>query len=76
MTGALHGTAGVLKEPAPEVVVTGFDGAQPRFQVLFWHAPELAERNRVGHAVAGLTRRDEVTPADPSIVVRADVVGD
>ena len=80
VTGALHGTADVLKEPAPQVVVTGFDGAQPRLQVLFWHAPELAAeraaRNRVGHALAGLTRRDEVTLADPSIVVRADVVGD
>jgi small-conductance mechanosensitive channel len=80
VTGALHGTTDVLKEPAPEVVVTGFDGAQPRLQVLFWHAPELAAeraaRNRVGHALAGLARRDEVTLADPSIVVRADVVGD
>jgi small-conductance mechanosensitive channel len=76
VTGAIHGMAEVLNEPAPEVVVTGFDGAQPCMRVLFWHAPELgaerAARNHVGRTLATLSRRDEVTLADPSIVVRSD----
>ncbi len=79
VTGAIHDMADVLTEPAPEVVVQGFDGAQPRLRVLFWHGPELAAeraaRHRVGRALADLTRRDEVVLADPSVVVRSDAAG-
>jgi small-conductance mechanosensitive channel len=80
MTGAIQGVAEVLNEPAPEVVVTGFEGAQPCLRVLFWHAPELAAeraaRNHVGRALADLTRRDEITLADPSIMVRSETADD
>lgn len=80
VTGAVHDMPDVLTEPAPEVVVHGFEGAQPRLRVLFWHSPELsaerAARHRVGRALADLTRREDITLADPSLVVRSDSAGD
>ena len=80
VTGAVHELPDVLTEPAPEVVVDGFDGAQPRLRVLFWHGPELSAersaRHRVGRAITDLSRRDTVSLADPSIVVRSDAAGD
>ena len=80
VTGAVHEMVEVLNEPAPEVVVDRFDGAQPRLRVLFWHGPDLsaerAARNKVGRTLAGLTGRYEVVLADPSMVVRVEPPGD
>lgn len=80
VTGAVARLSTVLTEPASEVVVKEFDGAQPRMSVLFWHPPELAAeraaRHHVGRALADLSRDAEIVLADQSIVVRAEATGD
>ena len=80
VTGAVARIPAVLTEPATEVVVAGFDGAQPQLTVLFWHAPELAAeraaRHHVGRALTDLSRNAEIVLADPSIVVRAEAADD
>jgi small-conductance mechanosensitive channel len=44
---ALDGLDGVLQNPAPEVVSTGFGDSSLDLAVLFWHGPSIAEKRRV-----------------------------
>jgi small-conductance mechanosensitive channel len=64
----------VLDEPPPEVVITGFDGANTSITILYWHGPELwAERvasDRVGQTVLGLLAAEDFALSDPGIVVK------
>jgi len=63
----------VLEDPAPDVVVSGFDGAHPCMKVLFWHAPEFAAerraRDRVCHALVAALEGSELALADPAVHV-------
>jgi len=71
---AVSAVGPVLDDPPPEVMVTGFLGAQCCVDVLFWHSPELwAERlarDRVGHALVQLIEDGGLALADLSVTIR------
>lgn len=72
---ALAGVDGLLREPGPRVVVTGFDGAQLWVEVRFWHLPEFEAESialdEVGRAMVDLFEVTEFAPADAATVVRS-----
>ena len=73
VVGALQELPGVLDEPSPTIVVTGFGGTQIWADVRFWHAPEIdaetAARDQVGRALSRLLNTD-IHLSDSSSIVR------
>ena len=76
VTGALAALPGVLGDPYPAVVVTGFGGSQIWAEVQFWYSPEIeaeiAARDQAGRALSQLFTTDIRLSDSSSVVYIAD----
>lgn len=74
---ALAELDGVLDEPPPSVLVTGFDGREVWIEFRFWHDPPLAAESAARDEVGRLLRESfdsaDMVLADPSSFVRTEV---
>lgn len=73
VVGALEKLPGILDEPPPTMIATGFGGTQIWADVRFWHPPEIeAEtmaRDQAGRAMSRLVNTD-IHLSDSSSIVR------
>ncbi|MDX2381009.1 MAG: mechanosensitive ion channel [Acidimicrobiia bacterium] len=74
---AMASLEAVLTEPAPQVLIVGFDGREVWVEFRFWHDPPLGAESTARDAVGRLLRdtfdSDDLVLADPSSFVRTEV---